>query len=167
MVSPSQLNQHIASYVDTGLKEAKLVPLRHLKSKVWWYFSFVWQSAHRQTRYCLPVPWTQSIAEIQPTFCLTSEVSMHWSILDWSYRNQAITAAIQTVWSHWINSWLGRQKLHCNSSQITLSDSLTNIVRYTLSFTIYIFWNDISLKHLAAACGLWRVGGRTRWTIIN
>jgi len=52
MVSLSQLNQHVASYVDTGLKEAKLVPLRHSKSKLWCYFGFKEQGGDNKFVYC-------------------------------------------------------------------------------------------------------------------
>ena len=52
MVSLSQLNQHVASYVDTGLKEAKLVLLRHSKSKLWCYFGFKEQGGDNEFVYC-------------------------------------------------------------------------------------------------------------------
>ena len=106
--------------------------------------------------------WNWIIFETQPTFCLTSKVSMHWSILDQSYQ-----AAIRTVWSHWIDSWARKMEASLWSQpDYTKWQSNKHCIVHTWLHCIH-FLKWYSLKDLAAVCGIWRVGGLNGWTIIN
>ena len=141
------------------LKGAKLVSPRHSKSKVWCYFGFKEQGGDNEFVYfalCkmkLKYFWNT-------TNLLSHFKNQHALEYTRSELSKIKPSPPPSELSGVIGSTLGpgRWKLHCDPSQITLSDSLTLYCTHLAS--LYIFFETIFSERLGSC--VWDL--KSRWT---
>jgi len=140
------------------LKEAKLVPPWHSKSKVWCYFGFKEQGGNKEFVYCVLCKtklkkYNQPFVSLQKSACVGV-----YSI--GAIENQAVTAAIRTVWSHWMNSWGRKTEASLWSQPDYREPCVTQTLYCTHLASLYIFLKWYSLKDLRGC--MWALMSR-RW----